>query len=414
MLKIESSRNRAIQDTFAVGLDNKLIHLDATKRSMVSRSFEVDGKTYADFVTCSYFDLDRNPVVIDAVNAAALQHGTSVIVSRTYLSSPGFHPLETSLAAIFDAFPVVTPSTTLGHFSFMNVMVEPGHTILLDQQVHNSVQLAAATRQRDVQIKIIPHNNLRKLESYIQELQATSQPVWYMADGIYSMFGDAAPVRQLLALMEKYEHFYCYIDDAHGMGILGRHGRGYVMSHFTEMPEKLFVALSLSKCFGAGCGGVLVAANRTYQQLIRTLGSTMIFSSPMPPPMLGAAIKSADIFLSSELPKLQRALANNIGLFRSYLDEANFCTPSSLFSPVQYVLIGSQSDAVEIAKLVMGDGFLVNICAYPAVPKNKCGIRITIGTDTTEHQISGLVHSLKNAKHSVDNNTMHAKPDLRM
>jgi 7-keto-8-aminopelargonate synthetase-like enzyme len=348
--------------------------------------------------------LEFDPRVIEAIAEAARKYGSSFIVSRTYASSPPFAEFERLLARIFDAHVVVASSTTLAHLSFMSVMVQPGDVLILDQQVHNSVQVAASTVQSKAKLVATRHGDMGRLKQLIERYleKPETRNVWYCGDGIYSMFGDAAPVGDLLDLLARYERFHCYLDDAHGMSTQGESGRGYVLSQQTKLHPRMIVAVSLSKCFGIGCGGALVFANREWRNMVQSCGATMIFSSPIPPPMLGAGIASAKIHLSPEITILQEELASRIALFRKVAAENGIRLLSSDRSPVQYVMIGDFDRALTVAKAVIDDGFFVSICAYPAVAINHTGLRLTLSRHLTTADIHGVIGSIRRALDSTE------------
>jgi len=89
-------------------------------------------------------------------------------------------------------------------------------------------------------------------EERIKTLSATHTKIWYMADGVYSMYGDFPPMKELVQLMDRYEQFYLYMDDSHGMSWAGPNGTGYVMSQLKEYPKKLFLTASTNKSFVFG------------------------------------------------------------------------------------------------------------------------------------------------------------------
>ena len=131
-----------------------------------------------------------------------------------------------------------------------------------------------------------------------------------MADGIYSMYGDVSPVKEIYALMDKYAELHYYVDDAHGMSIYGKHGRGYVLN---QMPihRKAIVATSMNKAFATG-GAVIVFPTREMAQKVRNCGATLITSGPMQPSQLGAAVAAAKIHLSNDIYEMQADLQDNI------------------------------------------------------------------------------------------------------
>lgn len=362
----------------ALGRELGLAQLSADDVPFTGRTIRIDGRELINFVTCSYLGLELDPRVIRAIGAGAERYGASFALSRAFVSAAPYSELEGRFERIFDAFPVIAPTTTLGHLSFVTAMIESGDVLLLDAQVHNSVQLAARVVADRATVATVRHNDLRHLERTIERHLTTSATgrIWYLADGIYSMYGDTAPLADLRKLLDRYERLHAYLDDAHGMSVHGRHGRGFVLGAI-EHP-RLVVAVSLAKSFGIGCGGVLLFPNVEWQARVRSCGATLLFSGPLPPPMLTGAIASADLHLSDELPRLQAELRERIDAFRDATQQAGLVNLSSPESPVQYLLLGQTKPTFLAAKRLFEQGFLVNPCSYPAVAKNHSGLRLTM------------------------------------
>ena len=187
------------------------------------------------------------------------------------------------------------------------------------------------------------------------------------------------------------------------MSTQGRHGRGYVLSCQDSLHPRMVVAISLSKCFGMGCGGALLFPNREWRGHVQSCGATMIFSGPIPPPMLGAGIASARIHLSPEIAALQGELAARIKLFRQAAARKGIELLSSERSPVQYVLVGEleQDRMLAVARAVMDDGFFISCCGYPAVAKNHSGLRLTLSRHVSEADIHAVLDSIRRAMTGV-------------
>lgn len=388
-----------IDFTFQKAKHFKLIQQYVDGESFSGPTFTISSRTYHNFSTCSYLGLEVDQRVKAGIVDFANRYGASFIMSRSYASSAGFAEFEDLLSRIFDAYPVVTPSTTLGHLSFMSVMIQKGDLVMLDQQVHNSVQMAAATVADKARVVFVRNNGVVKLRKYLD--QYSQQPdinnIWYCGDGIYSMSGQKARVRELISLLDFYPKFHCYLDDAHGISIFGKHGRGYVLSQMESLHERMVVAASLSKSFGMGCGGALLFPNREWQRKVQTCGPTMIFSSPIPPPMLGGGIAAAKIHLTDELDDMQRQVHGLIRHFQSAAKDAGLEMLSDDLSPIQFIRIGEVDPTLLVGSHVLEDGFFVNVCGYPAVPKRKCGLRITITRHVDQSLIERLVSSIAKA-----------------
>src|SRR4051812_9227146 len=159
------------------------------------------------------------------------------------------------------------------------------------------------------------------------------------------------------------------------------------------MHERLIAACSLNKSF-ATAGGAIVFPNAEWKRRVRTTGGPMIFSGPVQPPLLGAAIQSAKIHLSDELPRLQAALRERIELFTDLADE--FCLPlaSHDVTPIRYIPLGLPTLTHDVLQRLVDDGHYTNFGTFPAVPMKHTGVRVTLTLHHTEDDIRALVGSL--------------------
>ena len=214
------------------------------------------------FSSCSYLGLELDPRLNAAARDAVDRYGTQFSSSRSYLSHGMYEELEQLLGTVFRKPVVVAPTTTLGHLSMIPVLVGDNDAVILDHQVHASVATAAQqVKARGVKVEMIRHNNMAMLEQRINKLKDQYENIWYLADGIYSMFGDGAPMEDLKRLHDTYPQLQLYIDDAHGVSWHGTHGRGYVLEQLKgEWPERMYLTGSMAKSFG--CVGVLNDKNQ--------------------------------------------------------------------------------------------------------------------------------------------------------
>ncbi len=378
------------------GVDDGLLHLTAEDTILDGRSIRVDGKTLIHFGSCSYLGLELDPRVKAAAIDAITRYGAHFSSSRAYVSVPLYSQLESLAERIFGAPVVITPTTTLGHFSALPVLLEPDDAVLIDHQAHHSLQLATQILvARGVHVESVRHNNLEHLTERIEALQDSKRHIWYIADGIYSMFGNLCPVDELVEMLDVYPKLHLYIDDAHGVSWCGKFGRGYALSRAAAQ-ERLIVATTLGKCFGAG-GSVLVLGTEEQRRFIRTVGGPMIFAGPVPPAILGAAIESARIHLSDELKTLQGELLERIRLCNRMLLERDLPLVADTEVPVRYVEVGPYETAQKLTKQMMDAGFYVNAAFFPAVPKGRAGLRFTITRHQNPEDIEAMVETMTHA-----------------
>ena len=105
---------------------------------------------------------------------------------------------------------------------------------------------------------------MEQLEDYLVKYKDKHQKIWYMADGIYSMYGDHAPIDKLKQLIKKYPCLHIYFDDVHGMSWIGERGAGFVKSHWSKIPENMVLISTLSKTFGAS-GATIICGDKELQ-----------------------------------------------------------------------------------------------------------------------------------------------------
>jgi 7-keto-8-aminopelargonate synthetase-like enzyme len=383
-----------IMDTMITeGIRSGVGHRTAEDAVLCGRTLRIGGRDRVHFGSCSYLGLEIDPRLKRGAIDATERFGTQFSSSRAYVSAPPYVELEELLCEVFDAHVLVTPSTTLGHLAAIPTLIDERDAVILDHQVHNSVQLATRLLQpMGAHVELVRHSRVDLLEERVAELRQRHRHVWYMADSVYSMYGDLAPFEALETLCERYEQLHLYLDDAHGMSWQGRHGRGVALDRLTPHPRKV-VATSLNKSFGAG-GGALVFADPEQRRRVRTCGATLLFSGPVQPPLLGAAVASARIHLSDEIALLQRRLRARFDHCNRLLAEVDLPVLSSPDSPVRFIGMGMPRVAQRMTALLMEEGFFVNLGIFPAVPVKKSGVRFSVNLHQTDEDVERLVTTI--------------------
>ena len=197
--------------------DRGLTHLYTEDESIQGKTVTINKKEVTNFGSCSYLGLEYNEQLKEGVVDAVTRFGTQFSSSRTYLSIGLYQELESELATIFEKPVIVSASTTLGHLATLPVIVGANDAIVLDMQVHSSIQMTTKLlKAQKIATYVIRHNCMESLERKIQDLNNKYDKIWYLADGVYSMYGDFAPFDELELLLNKYKKFHLYIDDAHG------------------------------------------------------------------------------------------------------------------------------------------------------------------------------------------------------
>jgi len=377
-----------------LGKKNNVLQLNTTSSFLDGRTIEANGYEMVNFGSCSYLGLEVDPRLMNAAHQAINKFGVQFSASRSYISLGMYEELESLLSEIFGGYAIAAPSTSMAHMSAIPVLIGRNDAIIMDQQVHASVVNAVnIIKGRGNQVVRVKHNNLHRLEETIKYLSKEYDKVWYMADGIYSMYGDVAPVKELVALADKYECLHLYLDDAHGVSWYGENGKGYVLSEVDFHPKMVLTA-SLSKSFGAG-GGVVVLPNEEMYSLVRNCGGSLMFSGPMQVPVLGAIIESCKLHLSGEIDKLQRELSDRIEYFIECSNDLGLPLAAAIHTPVFYMGGGTSEMSSELCARMMARGFYTNPSGFPAVPYHNSGLRITITRHQTKADIRNFLLALK-------------------
>jgi len=364
------------------------------------RAIHIDGQELLSFSSCSYLGLEFHPALIQGVHDAVDAYGTQFSSSRGYLSAPPYVELEGLLGRIFDGHALVTSSTSMGHQIALGVLLTERDAIVMDHQVHYSVQMAAnLARGAGAHVEIVRHSQLERAKDIVARLARTHRTVWFATDGVFSMFGDLAPIQLLQEILDVAPNVRLYVDDAHGMSWAGRHGRG---SFLTRMPmhERMVMATSLNKAFSAA-GGCLIFPTAEERDRVFRCGGPMVFSGPVQPPMLGAAVASAKLHLSDEITTYQERLRDRARLANRLMRELGMPLLVENEAPIFFIRMGLPRIAFQVAERMKADGVFVNCSAYPSVPMKRAGIRFTVTAAHTPEEIHRAMETLSRHIHAV-------------
>jgi hypothetical protein len=251
---------------------------------------------------------------------------------------------------------------------------------------------AQLLRQKGVPIEMIRHSNLEMLEQQLIQFGKKHKKIWYLIDGVYSMFGDVAPLEDLLYLLNKYEALHLYIDDAHGMSWHGKNGTGYVNSK-VPIHEKIIQLATMSKGFGV-TGGMAIFPNYETYRKVSIFGGPLVYSLPLTPPVIGAAIASAKIHLSDDIYRMQNELRENIDYCHQLISKTDLIIMSDPLTPIFFVGLGQPKVGFNMVKRLLNDGFFVNLSMFPVVPIRNTGIRFSISRHVLKKEIKDFVDAM--------------------
>ncbi|KAA0693713.1 aminotransferase class I/II-fold pyridoxal phosphate-dependent enzyme [Neorhizobium sp. P12A] len=348
----------------------------------------------ADFVRCSYLGLDNHPAIVTGGMALMLRYGClHWSCARTRLNFMALGELEDALSELFDAR-VTTFSTVLAaNMSALPLIASGALTegvkpvMVFDRLAHATLAFNKPVVAEETDVRTIAHNDLAALE----EICETHPCVAYICDGVYSM-GGSAPVQKLLELQRRFGLFL-YIDDAHGISIVGDRGEGFTRSQIRgSLGDRTIIAASLGKGFGAS-GGMLMLGSPTQEELFRRFGLAHAFSASINVAAIGAALASQALHRTDELGARQARLAQNVALFDELVPTAQAGSPL----PIRTVVIGDELAAIGAARLVLDAGSYVSAIFFPTVASGRAGLRICPTADHTFDQIRALAAAINGA-----------------
>ena len=377
------------------------------------RFIRIKGKDLHHFGTTGYLGLEQDVRLKEAAVDAIWKYGTQFPLSKTFVSFVIYQELEEKLRQMYGVPVVVTKNSTLGHLGVIPTVVRDEDAIVLDHQVHWSVQNATQiAKTRGIPVEMIRHSHMEMLEDRIRKLSARHSKIWYLADGIYSMYGDVAPINDLVGLCEKYPQLHLYFDDVHGMSWVGKNGTGFAIDALGKLEDHVVVMTTLSKTFGAS-GATMVTSNKEFYTKVKNFGGPLTFSAQLEPASVAAASASASIHLSDEIYLLQSALQDRVAYCNQLIRETDLPLIQENNCPVFYIGAGPPAVGYNINKKLLDSGHYVNMGIFPAVPVKQSGVRFTISLHNEKEDIKALITTMEKLYPEALEEEMYSQNQVR-
>lgn len=345
-----------------------------------------DGKQVLMFGSNSYLGLSDDPRLKEAAQAAIAKYGTSCSGSRFLNGTLDIHEeLEANLAAFVGKEQAVTFSTgfqvNLGVVSCLGMR---GGYILLDDTDHACI--IDGSRLSFSTVYKFRHNDMTALEKKLQACEADA-PKLIVVDGLYSMLGDLCPLPVICELAQKY-NAAVMVDDAHGLGVFGRQGRG-VADHFGLTDRTDLIMGTFSKSFGS-LGG-FIAGDSDYINYIKHTARSLIFSASMTPAAVAAANKALEI-MQTEPERIENLWKVTLHAQKSFR-EAGFDI-NATESPIIPLMVRDTEKALMVVRMAYEQGVFITPVIAPAVPEKDVLIRFALMATHTCEQVDEAVAKL--------------------
>ncbi len=347
---------------------------------------ELDGRACVDFCSNDYLGLSAHPRVTEAFIEAARIHGVGARASHLISGHQTEHAaLEEELAAFTGRERAILFSTGyMANLGLASALVRKGGTVFGDRLNHAS--LIDAGRMSRALLHHYPHGDAAALERQLAALD--SSPALVLTDGVFSMDGDLAPLPELAAACARHGAFLA-VDDAHGLGVIGKNGGGSLEHFGLTAREVPALVGTLGKGFGSF--GAFVAGNEDLIETLIQRARTYIYTTALPA-AVAAATRAALAVSISESWRRARVLALT-QRFRMLAGAAGLPLADSM-TPIQPILLGGADAAVEASRKLLERGCFVAAIRPPTVPDGTSRLRIALSANHRDHDIEALVASL--------------------
>lgn len=275
----------------------------------------INGRSYLHFGGTGYLDIQRRPELRDAADRAMRHYGFHPATSRLgFGDTPPMREAEAEAAQFFGTEAAwLLPSGWMGAAVLAGAHVRAQDRIYLDRHGHYALRDAA--RLTGQPLHEFEHLDAASLRAVIRATLAPGERPVVLSDGVFAVTGRIAPLADYLAVLDEYPDARLLVDDAHGFGVLGRHGHGTAEHLQLTAEPRLLVTGTVSKALG-GYGGVLLGSSA---EIVRVQASSALHAGTTPLPTPVAAATGAALRIARLEPDLRQRLAANITTLRAGL-----------------------------------------------------------------------------------------------
>ena len=372
----------------------------------------VDARELKAFCSNDYLGLANHPELIKALAEGGEKYGVGSGASHLISGHSMAHELlEKQLASfqkqhIPNARALFFSTGYLANLTAITALARlapQGFTSIYSAKLNHAslidgVRLAAA--QSKANVILFDHTAIDALNGLLKADKNSLKII--VVDGVFSMDGDLAPVKKLLSLAEQYDALLM-VDDAHGFGVLGKHGHGILEQENISSDRIIYIG-TLGKA--AGVSGAFVCAQETFIEWLIQKGRPFIYSTATPPAIAHTLSKSLEIIDGDE-GSSRRTQLNK--LIRIWQDEMHFSQWEKVPSctAIQPVILGSNANALLAAKLLDEAGYWIPAIRPPTVPQGSARLRITFSANHSETDLRQLIAILNAIEKQVIDKATH-------
>lgn len=350
----------------------------------------IDGKECLNFCSNDYLGLANHPDIVNAFKKAADKYGVGSGAAHLINGhSEEHHKLEEALAEFTGRDKALLFSNGyMANMGVISALLDRGDYLYQDRLNHAS--LIDAGLLSKAKMKRFKHNDTADLNRLYAKNNTSSVNSMIVTDGVFSMDGDEAPIRNLAEIAKKQDA-WLMVDDAHGFGVLGEHGAGLLEQEVLNQTDVPVLMATLGKA--CGTSGAFVAGNEDLIEYLKQTARTFIYTTAMPPSIAAATLISLKLIKEESWRREKLA-----GLIKQFKLGANQLGVELMESntAIQPILIGSTEDALKVSLALSEQGILVTAIRPPTVPDGLSRLRVTFSANHTEENVNQLLNALEN------------------
>src|SRR6187399_1423303 len=385
----EKARNHDRLEQLEAAKQHDLLPYFRLLTSQAGPVVEMEGRETIMLGSNNYLGLTGDERVKDAAREALETYGTGVTGSRLLNGTTPMHvELERELADWMGTEDVIVFTTGYqSNLGAISAILEPGDTVICDSGDHASI--LDGCKLSGARLRPFRHNRMEKLETMLERAVADGSGTLVVVDGVFSMEGDVCDLPPIVELCRRFGA-RLMVDEAHGVGVLGRRGAG--ASELFGLEDEVDLRMGTFSKSLASCGGFIAGPEEVIEYL-RISSRSFIFSASAVPAAVGAALAALRV-IRSEGPALFERLLENAEYLREGLRRLGLkvVEPGTLpdgtvaTTPVVPVMVGDDWQAVLLWKALFDAGVYTNVAIHPAVPPGGALLRTSLmATHEREH-----------------------------
>ena len=401
MTSFDEDLNERLAALREQGLHRELRRVDSAQGPRL----EIGGKTFLNFSSNDYLGLANHPALKEAAIKAVGKFGAGAGASRLICGSLApFHELEEALAAFKKNEAALTFSTGYAAaLGTITALIGKDDIIIVDKLVHACIVDAA--KLSGAKLRVFDHNDLNDLEAKLKWAEKNIEHqtsniqhrtrVLIVTESIFSMDGDAAPLREIIALKEKYGA-WLMVDEAHATGVIGENGRG--LANELGVSGQIEIQMgTLGKALGASGG--YICGSRALVDFLVNRARSFIFSTAPVPAAAAAATAGIHLAQSPEGEARRKMLRQRVDKFVSTFN----LQPSTFAAAIVPIIIGDETKALAAATQLREQNIFVPAIRYPTVARGAARLRITLTAAHSAADVAELTRGLGDLKSEISN-----------